>query len=80
MNLASSHRGVIAPYPEGFSNDDNAATRMVGSATLLFLAEIFRMVGTIAQAVGILRNEASFPGSHTRRSRKMTQACRSLCP
>jgi hypothetical protein len=80
MNLASSHRGVIAPYPEGLSEDDNAATRMIGAATLLFLAELFRMVGCIAQTVGILRNEASFPGSHTRRSRKTTETCRSLCP
>ena len=79
-SLASARSGVVAPYPEGLSEDDNAATRMLNAATLLILAEFFRTVGTLAQAVGVLRNEASFPGSHTRRSRKATETCRSLCP
>lgn len=79
-SLASSKQRDYAPYPKGLTESDNAATRMVDASTLLFMAEFFRTVGAIAQAMGVLRNEASLPGSHTRRSRKTTQTCRSICP
>ena len=80
LSMASSAQGDIAPYPKGLSEDDDASTRMITAATLLFLSEFFRIVGTVAQAIGIIRNEASMPGSHTRRSRKAAETCRSICP
>ena len=53
------------PYPIDVSPENDSSAWMEYAAFVLTIAEVLRTVGAFAYCVGIWRNEASVPGSHT---------------
>lgn len=56
-------------FPTGLSDSSDSSTYMKMAAELLFAAEIFRAISSVAYAIGLFRNEASILAMHVGRSR-----------
>lgn len=71
-----------APYPmDDPSRDNDSSSIMITASNVLIAAEVFRAVGILAQCIGYLRNEASVPSSHVRRTSATSwQGIRALFP
>ena len=52
------------PYPPDLDDLNDSSAYMISAARIMFAAEIFRAISYVAYWVGVLRNEASVPGSH----------------
>ena len=52
------------PYPPDLTDLNDSSAYMISAARVMLAAEIFRAISYVAYWVGVLRNEASVPGSH----------------
>ena len=52
------------PYPPDLTDLNDSSAYMGSAARVMYAAEIFRAISYVAYWVGVLRNEASVPGSH----------------
>ena len=68
-------------YIEDISRDNDSSSIMVAAAAILITAELFRLISVVAQLLGYIRNESSYPASHTRLSTNGDGSCfRTLFP
>lgn len=70
----------ITWYPEYISRANDASHLMIVGSNVLFAAQLLRLIGTFAQLLGYIRNEASIPGSHTRRYETRNSCWRAIWP